>query len=329
MTKLIYPQPFWRGFNMTGVCGAFGAAVGCSKLLNFNEDQMANAVGICGLYSPISSRESFYHEIKPTHAGRASEAGLLSVLITERGIQASKEVLETPGYGGVCSRMIAECKDFSQITESLGSHFELEEVYFKPYPSCRHTHGSIQAILELLREQRIDPDNVTKVNVATYDVAKNAVGDRRPASKSIYCTRQFSIPYVVSASLINQKFEVEEIFGGASLDLKIYELMSKIEVSEDPKLTKRYPDTTPSNVEITLKNDRRRSKLIELPKGDPRNPMRKIDLEMKFRKLVVPKVGEKETVKLLFDLSNLEGIRHVSRLIHRLCATPDYNADHT
>jgi len=283
---------------------------------------MANAVGISGMYSPLSSRESFYYEIKPTHAGRASEAGLLSVLLAERNIQASAQVLETPGQGGVCTHMIAQCHDFTQISESLASRFELEEVYFKPYPSCRHTHGTIQAILDLKEVQPIKAADVTKVNVRTYDVALNVVGNRRPGSQSPYCTRQFSIPYVASAAIINGRFGVEEIFPNPPTEDHFYQFMSKVEVDEDIEITKCYPNATPAAVEIVLNDDKRFLKRIDLPKGDPRNPMSAKELTSKFKTLVKPKLGERQADRLISELSNLEEISDVSNLLSKISAAP-------
>lgn len=314
-TKLVYPQPLLRGFNMTGVCGAFGAAVGCSKLLGFDASQMANAVGICGLYSPISSRASFYHEIKPTHAGRASEAGLLSALITEKGIQANNQVLGTAELGGICTHLIAGCDVFDDVSASLGDRFELEEVYFKPYPSCRHTHGSIQATSELMSEHSITLGDTARIDVATYDIAKLATGDRRPNPDSYYCTRQFSIPYVVSVSLIYEKFWVDEIFGPPARDMRVYEFLPYVTVSEDPEITRRYPNATPTRVEIVLKDDTRLAREVELPKGDPRNPLSEEEMDEKFAKLADEALGDVKAHTLRMAIKTLEGMDDVAKLM--------------
>ena len=321
MSRAIYPQPMRRGFNMTGICGAFGAAVGCAKLLGFDPDQMANAIGLGGLYAPISSRGAFHYEIKPTHAGRASEAGLLCALITERGIQGAKQILEMDDMGGICTRLIAESKTLDQVSASLGKRFELDEVYFKPYPACRHTHGSIQATLELIHEYDLKPDQVAQVRVSTYDIAKLAVGDRRPVPESIYTLRQFSIPYVVAATLMKGEFWINDIFGDSSQDPKVYALLSKVAVEEDPEITRRYPATTPTRVEITCKNNQCFSRLTERPLGDPASPLGADQLEDKFVKLAAGVLGVNKTSHCLHELSTLEELTDVSALIERLMSS--------
>jgi len=314
MTKLIFPEALWKGFNMSGVCGAFGTAIGCSKILKFNKDEMANSLGICGLHAPISSRECFYQEIKPTHAGKASEAGLLSVLFTERGFKASRHALETQGVGGICTSLIAECSEFSSMSNSLGDHFELEEVYIKPFSSCRHTHGAIQATLELIREYSIGLSDISNVNVSTYSVAEHIVGDRRPNIDSLFHMRQFSIPYVVSACIINGDLSPNEIFGSVANDSRLYDLLSKVKVRENPEITKRYPATTPTEVEIVLKDHSVLSRLVEIPKGDPRDPLTRDELEAKFRKLVSEVIGEINSDRLFDKLSEIEHMDNVSKL---------------
>ncbi|MCF8111356.1 MAG: MmgE/PrpD family protein [Desulfobacteraceae bacterium] len=315
LTRLVYPQPLYRGFNMTGVCGGFGAAMGCSKLLGFNEESMANAMGVCAMYSPISSRASFFHEVKPTHAGKASETGLLSALITENGVKGSREVLETEDLGGICTSLIAECREFDQVSKSLGEHFEVDELYFKPFPSCRHTHGSVHAVLELMKDNEFSAENVEKIEVETYDVANIAVGKRRPDLRSVDCQRQFSIPYVVSACLISGRFTVEEMFGTRSQEQKVYDFMPKVHVRVSSEINEHYPEFTATKVKIFLKNGEKYSKLIKLPKGDPRNPLSKEELEDKFKGLVSRILNHKETERLYADIWELESLQDVSEFI--------------
>jgi 2-methylcitrate dehydratase PrpD len=319
LSKLIYPQPFWRGFNMTGVCGAFGAAIGCSKLLDFGAHDMANSIGICGLYTPLSSRDCFHYEIKPTHVGKASEIGLLGTVLTESGLEASLQVLETNRSGGICTSMIAQVKpdDFSGLLNSFGEHYELEEVYIKPYSSCRHTHGSIQATLELTVEHDIKYTNVSKVHIGTYKIAEARVGDRRPTmdSQSQFVIRQFSIPYLVAACLIKGSISPNEIFGENASDPALYEFLHRIQVVEDSNLTNLYPEMTATKVDITLLDGRTVSKLIELPKGDPRNPLSQSELEEKFRGLSIGIIGAERTARLLEELSQIEDVDDVNEVI--------------
>jgi 2-methylcitrate dehydratase PrpD len=322
LAKLIYPQPFWRGFNMTGVCGGFGAAIGCAKLLNFDPYDMANSVGICGLYTPLSSRECVYHEIKPTHAGKASETGVISALLTESGLEASLQALETNRSGGICTNVLAQLKpeDFSKAVISLGEHYELEEVYIKPYASCRHTHGSIQATLELAKEHAIKYTDVSKVQIGTYKIAKFNVGDRIPTmeSQSQHLIRQFSIPYVVSASLIKGRITPDEIFGSNAYDPTVYEFLNRITVIEDPDISSLYPEITATKVEITFLDGKTVSKMIKLPNGDPRNPLPQSALEKKFRDLSIGIVGSEGTERLLERLFQIEDIDDINTIIQDL-----------
>jgi 2-methylcitrate dehydratase PrpD len=322
LAKLIYPQPFWRGFNMTGVCGGFGAAIGCAKLLKFDPYDMANSVGICGLYTPLSSRECVYQEIKPTHAGKASETGVISTLLTESGLEASLQALETSRSGGICTNVLAQLKndDFSKAVISLGEHYELEEVYIKPYASCRHTHGAIQATLELANEHAIEYTDVLKIQVGTYKIAKFNVGDRIPTmeSESQHLIRQFSIPYVVSASLIKGRISPDEIFGSNAYDPTLYEFLKKIKVTEDPDITNLYPEMTATKVEITLRDGKSVSRMIKLPSGDPRNPLSQSELEKKFRDLSMGIIGSERTERLLKTLSEIEKIEDVNMIMQEL-----------
>ncbi|MCK7468177.1 MAG: MmgE/PrpD family protein [Desulfosudis oleivorans] len=55
-------------------------------------------------------------------------------------------------------------------------------------------------------------------------------------------------------------------------------LAKKVTVKSDDELNKMYPDKTASRVEILLINGERLTKQVDIPKGDPRDPMEAGDI---------------------------------------------------
>src|SRR4030067_3629897 len=103
-------------------------------------------------------------------------------------------------------------------------------------------------------------------------MASMAVGKGVNAD-STFVSAQFSLPYVVSACLIDGEMGPAQLKADRISDPAVLELSQKVKVNVDPELTRVYPGLTASRVEIRLKSGRMLAKQVDIPRGDPRNPM--------------------------------------------------------
>lgn len=121
------------GLCQNGMQNAFGVVATAGKLLGLNEQQMANAFGI--VYNLISGSEQSYYDCVDTKAfiaGLANKAGVLSVLLAQKGYTGTRNTIE--GAGGFCNAYCGGRCNLEQLTANLGKEFEGINVGFKPYP---------------------------------------------------------------------------------------------------------------------------------------------------------------------------------------------------
>jgi 2-methylcitrate dehydratase PrpD len=186
------------------------------------------------------------------------------------------------------------------------------DVYFKPYTACRHTHGAAQAVLNLIGGHSFDPEEVEGLEVHTYGIALMAVG--KPISEDdSFVTAQFSIPYVVSACLLDRELGPKQLTEGRVADPLLLSLSRKVKVLCDDELNRVYPERTSSRVEIALKGGRRLVEQVDIPKGDPRDPMTLDDLTEKVRQFA----GDRDQAKLgkvIERIVGLEKVRNIREL---------------
>ena len=89
------PSLFHRGFMATSTVGALGAAIAVGKLLRFDSQDMAGALGAAGAYA--GGLAQFYHSgghTKRLNGARAAESGVMSALLTKAGIWGPRDILE-------------------------------------------------------------------------------------------------------------------------------------------------------------------------------------------------------------------------------------------
>jgi 2-methylcitrate dehydratase len=97
----------------------------------------------------------------------------------------------------------------------------------------------------------------------------------------------------------------------------ILELSKKVKVNVDPELTKAYPGMTPSRVEIRLKRGQTLVKQVDIPKGDPRDPMTAEDVAGKVRRFGsrTDETALDKIIGLSLELENVGDIKELTSII--------------
>ena len=309
----VHPSHTLSGFLPTGTCGTFGAAVAAGRLMGLDEEGLLNALGNAGYVVPVSMGEQLMggFTVKIIQGGQAASCGLTAAGLARAGITGAPYVLEGSGLKGGFTQITVNGEPaLDRITDRLGEHFTILDVYFKPYTACRHTHGAAQAVLDLVRENPMDPEEVEAVAVHTYGIALLAVG--KPVSETdSFVTAQFSLPYVVAACLLDGELGPRQLTEARMADPRLLALSKKVNVHCDDELNRVYPERTSSRVEVTLQGGRRLVRQVDIPKGDPRDPMTLDDLAKKVRQFAGARDPDRlETaIRRTVELHELKNIR--------------------
>jgi 2-methylcitrate dehydratase PrpD len=312
----MHPFHTLSGFLPTGTCGTLGAAVAVSKLMGHGYPEMLNAMGNAGYILPISMAEQLMggYTVKIVQGGQAASAGIMAAGLAGKGITGSPYVLEgTELKGGFTQITVRVDAKPERITDKLGEYYSIMDIYFKPYTACRHTHGAAQATLMMMKEKKIVPDDIDSITVSTYAVAALAVGKDVPDGGS-FVSAQFSIPYVVAACILDGALGPVQLTERRIADPAVIALAKKVKVKSDDELNKMYPDKTASRVEILMKNGEQLTRQVDIPKGDPRDPMEAKDLERKV-KFFSGKRDPKKSERIIDEIMNLEKTKNIRDLV--------------
>ena len=315
----VHPHHTLAGFLPTGTCGAFGAAAAASKLMAHDAEGMLNSIGIAGYLAPLSMAEHLMggYTSKIVQGGQAASAGLTAAGLAGAGITGPPYVLEGSHLKGGFTQITTRSEpDLKRIVDQLGERFSIMDVYLKPYTACRHTHGAAQAALELVVGESFQPQDIEAVDVYTYGIASIAVG-KGVTAESTLVSAQFSLPYVVSACLIDGEMGPAQLKAARISDPAVLELSRKVRVSVDSELTRAYPGVTASRVEIRLKSGRTLVKQVDIPQGDPRNPMTAEGVADKVKRFASRKDEEalSRVIGLSLELENLGDIRALTSIV--------------
>ena len=311
----VHPGHTVSGFLPTGTCGTFGAAAAVAKLLGLSPQKTLNALGNAGYLLPLSMAEELMggYTIKIVQGGQAASAGIMAAGLAEKGITGCPQIIEGSALGGGFIQITNTMQsDRQKLTEGLGSHYTIDDVYFKPFTSCRHTQGAAQAALELAQEHKIKAVQIKAVSVYTYALAAIATGKSVPEGAS-FVSAQFSLPYIVAAALLDGELGARQLSEKRMKDKELLELVAKINIVADDELSERYPEVTASRIEVELVNGEHLKRLVQIPKGDPRDPMTEEDITAKVRRFAGSREAKNtdKVIELIMELEKSQDIREL------------------
>jgi 2-methylcitrate dehydratase PrpD len=274
----MYPDHYDRGWHITGSTGMLGAAAGCARLLRFDEQRTAMALGIAAS-QPVGLREQFGTMTKPFHPGGAARAGLTSALLASCGFTASARALEAP-RGFV--QVVSDKRAWNEVTDELGARFEISFNTYKPFACGIVIHPSIDACVQL-RAKGITPEQVDQIELRVHPLVLELTGRKEPKDG---LQGKFSVYHGCAVGLVYGRAGEDEFSDAVVNDPRVVELRGKVQAIVDDSIAEEAV-----RVAAVLKDGRRVDVRVDHAIGSLRNPLSDAQLEAKFGSLVEPVLG--------------------------------------
>jgi len=301
IARACHPDLRQRGFHPTGAVGVFGAATASARLLALPATQISNALGIAassaaGLFAFINGGA----DIKRLHAGHASREGLQAALQAQGGIEGPPDVLEVrDGF----AQAFAFGRGGNARTVELfpAQPLSITDCYIKPYACCRHIQPAVEALIELMNENKLSVEDVRAVRVDTYSIA----AEHAHTGWQDYASAQLSFPYIMALGMKHRWIKVEHFEDKTRLDPEMARLGSLVHVNATAEMDRLYPENRPARVSITTDRGTFERQAMEAL-GAREVPLDDRGLANKFHDLVDPVLGNRRADELLDSLWRID-----------------------
>ena len=297
------------GWHSTMTCGVFGAAAACSRLLGLDTAQTAAAFGHAASFS--GGLWGFIHDASQTkrmHTGRAAEGGLLAALLAQQGVSGPTQVFEDV-WGGFFNAFARDTQTPDALLADLGVVWKLMRCSIKPHAACRSTHAAVDATLDLLHGRPVDLDKLVGVHVSLSAFVNQMCGGR---DLHTLASAQMSLPYAVATVLVNGHAGIGAYLDAQRHNPRIAAAMERVTLEIDPSMS----DLDEPVITLALSDAEPRSQQINVPLGDPRNPVSDTDLAEKYRVLAamtIPHASVDALETAILDLDNLADARTLTQ----------------
>lgn len=212
--------------------------------------------------------------------GFVSEAALMCSRMASKGFRATREGLD-PGdkFSVLCGS-----RDYkhSKLTEGFGDPYLIENISFKPYPTCRFMQSILDIVDKEIVVKGIAGNDVEKIQVFITPYLKNSFDVRDPLTM---IDAQFSLPYAVAMLISGRLPSLAWYAPEAMKDPYTRTLVNKVELIPDEAIEKGRKESSElkNRVRIILRNNEEYFFETGFAKGHPRNPFSKEDHISKFR----------------------------------------------
>jgi 2-methylcitrate dehydratase PrpD len=277
LARAVQPYHKLKGYHTTGTCGTIGAAIGVSAMLNYSETQTKAALSMAITSSAgVLEIQEDGSQLKPYNAGQAALNGLTAAMMGQLNLLSPNDIL-----GGNRGFLMLYGEDANKETliADYENGYEIERIYMKPYASCRHSHPSIEAVVETLKDNNINYNEVNAIQINTYQAAVEG-HDHKDIQGSN--SAKMSIPYSVAVAIVAGRVGLNEFSRDWIYNTDVKRIMNKIDILVDSDLTAAAPEKRAAIAKIITKDGLTYSKKIDYPKGEPENPMSIDDLKSKF-----------------------------------------------
>ena len=300
----------WHHATLTAFVSPFVAGRG----LRMSWEKIQHAVGIsasrhCTLGAAVSGKLTM---IKNTVDPMATQSGVFAALLAEKGYTGPEHVID--GKEGLVHCLGPEWK-LNILTDGLGDSWRITQCGMKFFPTEALTHAPISAVLDLVKENDLDPDNVTKIQIRSLARAADILSDPSKYDPHTKETADHSLPYVIAAALVDRQVTPAQFEMAKIMDPTIRAQLKKVEVVADPEIEKVFPALQRVVVNITTADGRTLAKQLDYPKGDPRNPLTDAEIEEKYAALADGVLSPKAQKKLKDAIWSLEKLGSVSKLM--------------
>lgn len=314
--RAINPAHYEVGWHSTATCGVFGAAAATAKLLGLSMERTVHAMAIAASMAS-GIKANFGTDGKPLHVGHASRCGVEAALLAQAGFTGNPAALEhVDGFGSTHGGGAKPL--WAETTTGLGAPHEIVDpgIGVKRYPACASTHQSLDAVLELMAEHRIDPADVAAVECGVYYLAPHQlIHDRAQTGLQ----GKFSMAYTVSVALLDRTVGLAQFADERVQRADVQAFMPKVRMFvHSAQTTRECLPTRFSEVTIALAGGTRLVKRVSQAKGQPKNPLAPGELEVKFRDCAARVLPAERIEAVLAAVRALETVPDVSAVTRLL-----------
>jgi len=261
-------------------------------------------------------RQNFGTMTKPLHAGEASRNGVEAAQLAQQGFTADPHIFD--GRFSFFNVFVGEGEFVPEtVIKDFGAPYEIVTpgIGVKPYPACRAAHRAIDGMLHLVHTYHLKPNDVSEIICNTSARMRDFLVHHQPQTG---LAGKFSMEYCLAAALLHGKLGLTQFSDTSVQDFRAQALMQRVRLTHPDQDKVNWDRPVPDVVEVVLHSGARWQQRIEVPKGDPDQPLTWDELVDKFQDCAKTVLPDEQIEKATQNIARLEELTTLKPLIASL-----------
>jgi 2-methylcitrate dehydratase PrpD len=312
--RAVASDQYRRGWHTTSTIGVLAAAATSARLMGLESETTAHALGLAAS-AAAGVRANFGSNAKPFHVGQAASQGVTAALLSRAGLKASPTALDD--LMGYLDNFVGNRFSGTTVADNLGKKWELVDpgLQIKLYACCGAAHRPVDALLDLVDQERLTFDEVEEVIALVDPIASTLLEYPEPITTA---EARFSLQHCLAAVMVDGRLSLEHFTCDALERDDLRELGRRVHVKIHPELVKHKEGLAFAEIQVILGSGVHFTRRTYHPRGSGQRPLSQDELEKKFFDCVHLYAPEKDWNPALQALHELSSDGTVAAVVEAL-----------
>jgi len=240
------------GFDHTSQL-AFSHNAAAGRLLGLSEQQIGHAMAMAAVSDASFAvvRAKPLSQWKGLASAQSALGAMNTLFLARRGVQGPLQVIEGPLGIDHLLRMKINIDWDKQGYEGV------VESTIKKYNSMIHTQSAVHCMVELVRQNKLDPGKVVSIEANVIRIAYDFAGGGLYGVDKVVRTKEqadHSLPYLLAVALLDGDVMPAQFAPDRIMRADVQQLLKKVSVRPDQEFTDQYPAKMPAKIIVRLQD---------------------------------------------------------------------------
>jgi 2-methylcitrate dehydratase len=278
-----------RGFDHTTQL-AFSLNAAAGRLLGLSERQIAHAIAMAATSDASFAvvRAKPLSQWKGLASAQSALGAMNTLFLARRGVEGPLQVVE--GANGIDNLLHMQVR----IDWDKQGYEGVLESTIKKYNAMIHTQSAVHCMVELVRQNKLDPNKVVAIESDVTRITYDFAGGGQYGVDKVIRTKEeadHSLPYLLAVALLDGDVMPAQFAPDRITKPDVQQLLKKVSVRPDQEFTDQYPAKMPAKITIRLQDGTVLEHQVEDFPGLPSHPFTWEDSVEKFDRLTTDRIG--------------------------------------
>jgi 2-methylcitrate dehydratase len=308
------------GFDHTSQL-AFSHNAAAGRLLGLSERQIAHAIAMAAVSDASFAvvRAKPLSQWKGLASAQSALGAMNTLFLARRGVQGPLQVVEGPLGIDHLLRMKINIDWDKQGYEGV------VESTIKKYNSMIHTQSAVHCMVELAKQNKIDPSKIASIEAEVFQLAYDFAGGGLYGTDRVIQIKEqadHSLPYLLAVALLDGDVQPAQFKPDRIIKADVQGLLKKVSVRPNHEYTDEYPAKMPAKITVRLQDGKVIEHEVQDYPGLASHPFTWEESVEKFDRLVAGRADEglsREIKDAVHSLENIQA-RDLMKLLGRVKA---------